>query len=348
MIKRFQISNCMGLPDYTYNNPGNVNVIIGQNDTGKTSLLKLLYSTVRAWEEYSNRKELSPKAFRGVLSEKLNTVFRPGAKGLGALVTSGSPDKLKCDITVKQANGDERLYFSFGKDAVTYVGDHMEPASGIIDNEINSIFIPAKEVLSIWNVILASKNEFVSGFDDTYSDLVNAILTDNLRGRPKKELSKVQDSLEKVFEGKIVFDPAKQQFTFRKGRFDYSMEMTAEGIKNIGILTNLISKRRIKEGTILFLDEPDSNLHPKAIAEFAEMLTDLAKGGVQLFMTTHSYFLVKKLSIIASREQFDMNYISLERLNGRTEIIEDNLKYGMPMNSIIQTSIDLFNEELAI
>jgi len=38
-----------------------LNVIIGENDTGKTHLLKLLYAIVRSLEEYQKKRVASPQ-----------------------------------------------------------------------------------------------------------------------------------------------------------------------------------------------------------------------------------------------------------------------------------------------
>ena len=43
-----------------------------------------------------------------------------------------------------------------------------------------------------------------------------------------------------------------------------------EGIKKIGIIDRLLSNRYLQSGSIVFIDEPESFLHPKAIIEFIE------------------------------------------------------------------------------
>ena len=48
-----------------------INVIIGKNDTGKTGLLKLLYSTVKALEIYSLKAKLSEVVFKKELTDNM-------------------------------------------------------------------------------------------------------------------------------------------------------------------------------------------------------------------------------------------------------------------------------------
>lgn len=52
----------------------NINLIIGENGTGKTFLLKALYSAVRSVEEYRRGDDI--KTISEVLSEKLRWTFQ--------------------------------------------------------------------------------------------------------------------------------------------------------------------------------------------------------------------------------------------------------------------------------
>ncbi|MBQ7739048.1 MAG: AAA family ATPase [Desulfovibrionaceae bacterium] len=42
----------MALPNITWDKIGKINVIIGENSCGKTSLLKAMYSAVKSIEDY--------------------------------------------------------------------------------------------------------------------------------------------------------------------------------------------------------------------------------------------------------------------------------------------------------
>ena len=53
----------------------------------------------------------------------------------------------------------------------------------------------------------------------------------------------------------------------------------------------------LEKGAVLFWDEPEANLNPKYIPVVAEMLLELQRNGVQVFVSTHDYFLTKYLEI---------------------------------------------------
>ena len=73
---------------------------------------------------------------------------------------------------------------------------------------------------------------------------------------------------------------------------------TAEGIKKIAILDRLLSNRYLTPESIIFIDEPESVLHPKAIVEFLDIIYLLSKQNIQIIMATHSFFVLKKLMLI--------------------------------------------------
>lgn len=63
-----------------------VNIIIGENDTGKSYILKALYSVAKSIEEYTKRGESDQRSWKDLLSEKVFWVYQPGGQKLGELV----------------------------------------------------------------------------------------------------------------------------------------------------------------------------------------------------------------------------------------------------------------------
>ena len=70
----------------------------------------------------------------------------------------------------------------------------------------------------------------------------------------------------------------------------------------------------------------------------------LAKSGIQFFLASHSYFVVKKLYLIAQEQNLSVSVISAHN----EQWTPANLKDGMPENSIIDESIRLYKEEVEL
>ena len=138
---------------------------------------------------------------------------------------------------------------------------------------------------------------------------------------------------------------------FRRGKETFNMHQTAEGIKKIGILSRLMRNRRLTPagGCMLFVDEPEVNLHPQAIVLFADMLHEFAQSGVQVYLTTHSFYMLKRLEQLARKHKADYSLLDLRKLDsvgvggGVTR-----LKDGLPMNPIVEESLRLYEADVAL
>jgi len=206
--------------------------------------------------------------------------------------------------------------------------------------------LPAKEVLSLHQVILKSRDQDLDfGFDDTYYDLATALRIQPGRGRNFAEFAKSRDQLREIIGGEIKYDETSGLWQLiNKDRQRFPIGVTAEGVKKIGILDTLLGNRYLDPSSVVLIDEPESALHPTAISKLLDIVATLAECGIQFFMASHSYFVVKKLFLIAQEREWSIPVISAD--DGGW--IRDDLKNGMPDNPIINESIRLYKEEVEL
>jgi len=74
-------------------------------------------------------------------------------------------------------------------------------------------------------------------------------------------------------------------------------------------------------------------------------LWSLAHSGVQVFIATHSYFVLNKANILATFANED---VSIGILDDSGEFKTDNLLHGVPSNDIVDKTIDLYNDSINI
>jgi len=342
MIKSMKIKNFMGFRSFEVDNFTPINIFIGPNDSGKTAAIKLIYGISKTLEDYIFRQNPHNLLFKKLLSEKLVNTFQPRKYGLGELVSKGSNEKLSVDVMF-EGDSNQQIQFSFGDTTTNSIVDCTENNNiDSFSDSFNALFIPAKEVLTAFEAIAITREQFnMVGFDDSYYDLILDLRVPAQQGKVNNDLMSVNKSLESLFEGVISQGTKENPFIFKKGKMEFSMPLTAEGIKKIGILTTL------RKNTVLFMDEPETALHPKAIRFLAEMIWSMSNAGVQIFITTHNYFLIKQLSIIAKKENKDINCFSLSKENGQPVQYQlENMKNGLPDNQIIREALDMFNEEI--
>jgi len=334
MLDKIVIKNFGPLTNFSWNKLGKINLVIGDNSCGKTFLLKALYSAMRTLEEYKRGKE--QRTASEILVEKLYWTFQPDK--IGDLVTKGAEKLLSFHITFSGSD----FQYEFGKDTskqISSLENHVPP------RESNSIFLPAKEVLSLHSIILKSREQDKSfGFDDTYLDLARALRQSPRRGKNYKEFSQARTALEAIFGGKVELDEVAGLWYFKKGNQKFSIELTAEGIKKIAILDTLLGNRYLSNDSIVFIDEPEAALHPTVISKLLDIIVILAECGVQFFLSSHSYFVVKKLFLLAQQKNMSIPLIS----SHGTQWTTMDLKDGMPDNPIIDESIRLYEEEVEL
>ena len=334
MINSVRTNNFGPLTNLQWNNLGNINLILGPNSCGKTFLLKALYSAIRTLEDY--RRGDDQRTASEILQEKLYWTFQ--SDKIGDIVTKGAESPL----SFKMQMDNHDFCYSFGSSTVKQISE-LENHNPKRDS--NSIFLPAKEVLSIHHIILKSREiDKVFGFDDTYLDLARAIRQAPKKGKNFDEFARSRMKLEEMIGGKIEFDELTGKWLFKKGNAKFTIGSTAEGIKKIAIVDTLLGNRYLDDKSVVFIDEPESALHPAAIGTLLEIVALLAERGIQFFMASHSYFVVKKLLLIAMEKNLSIPVISF----GEDRWNIADLKDGMPSNSIIQASINLYMKEVEL
>lgn len=335
MINSCNLKNFGPISQLSCDNLGHINLIIGGNGTGKTILLKALYSAIRTLEDYRRGNE--PRSASEILADKLYWTFE--TEKIGDLVRKGADESLSFKFRL---DGNEFCY-GFGKDTTKIIQNlenHVPP------RDSNSIFLPTKEVLSLYQIILESRELGKTfGFDDTYLDLARALRHPPQRGKNYQNFASSRKHLNEILDGKIEYDEKVGRWQFKKGNQKFSIGVTAEGIKKISILDTLLGNRYLDPKSVIFIDEPESALHPTAISKFLDIIAILAGSGIQFFMASHSYFVIKKLFLISQRQD-NLSIPIISALDDQWKI--NHLREGLPDNPIINESIQLYKEEVEL
>lgn len=127
------------------------------------------------------------------------------------------------------------------------------------------------------------------------------------------------------------------------------MEFTllAEGVRKLGLLWLLIQNGTLLNGSVLCWDEPEANLNPGLMRIVVEILIELQRMGVQVFLTTHNYVLLKEFDL-QMKDQDEIIFHSLFRDEQRNEVqISSTDNYlNIAPNIIDDTYADLIDREI--
>lgn len=336
-LQKIYISNFTVFADLHISFSDGINVFIGQNGVGKTHIMKILYSACKA---------TSPKIS---FPQKMVHCFYPDDHKIGRLVRRGAPGNEAAFLRVTaQGSGSKANVLSakFSRKTTQWNAD-MTGEEGWRKqlSELNCIFIPAKEILShSYNLNAAVEMNNVS-FDDTYLDIINSAKIAITAGKDSATKRALLDKMEAIIAGKVFFDKAKDEFYLKEGNTKTEFTLIAEGIRKIALLWQLIKNGALLSGSILFWDEPEANINPAHIPLLAEMLMELQREGVQIFIATHDYFLVKYLDV--KRAKGDrLKYHSFFMEDGCVRSESDAEFRDLEHNAIMETFLSLYREEI--
>jgi energy-coupling factor transporter ATP-binding protein EcfA2 len=309
MLKGLEIKNFTVFEEAKLEFSEGLNVIIGENGTGKSMLLKLGYVLLGANYDSSDstsRLETIHPSFLKTLGE----VFR--AELLWNLVK-----RHKEFMTIR---GD---FFGGGNFSLQVVAPNvMSPDLNLSSvKPIKPLFFPAREILSHYAGFGATLRNRELSFDRTFLDLADALALPPLKGESAERVKPVVKALEQQMGGRVVVENERFYIITDEQRLE--MPLVAEGIRKIAMLAYLVMNGSIQKGSTLFWDEPEANLNPKMLLPLAQTLVTLTNLGVQIFIATHSLFLLRELEI--QRNLFPampMKFIGLTLEKGNVSLIE--------------------------
>jgi predicted ATPase len=337
MISRAQVHDLGPIATLDWQPRPGLNVVVGTNGAGKTALLKALYVGQRVVE--ANGRGEERRTLSELAADKLYWTFQCG--DLGKLVRKGAEGKARLALALTEGE----LSVEVGPRAVRQVeatGPDLTP------RDANTLFFPAKEVLSMHSAILRGRDELAAfGFDDTYVDLARALQSPTTVGNNFAAFAQARDSLKAHFGGRVELVPGPPPtWVFKQGSSKVPLGLTSEGVRKVGILDQLLGNRTLTLRSVLLFDEPESALHPDAIELLMGILLQLAARGMQIFLATHSYFVLKALAVLSAEQGTgaDVGWLSLGGAGGP---VQGDLRAGLPENPIIQASIDLYSRQVA-
>ena len=148
-----------------------------------------------------------------------------------------------------------------------------------------------------------------------------------------------------VLGGKIAIDEGAFAFVEHdeeSGR-SFSLPLAATGAVNLGILALLIERKILDKETFLFIDEPESNLHPAWQAEMITALLELAQGGVNVVIATHSSDIIERLLGLIKKHPEAEQLIALNHFS-RDGVKNGDLDLHEKMNAILEDLTDAFSD----
>ena len=304
MLDSLEMQNFTAFPDVELRFAGGLNVIVGENGLGKTHLLKLPYVIMAVSAEEgrgSNVVQPTKARLQTRLAEKLVSGFRP--EGLGRLVRRRQGHN-RCEVKLTFSARETSVGFGFAtRSRSEVVVDHLP--SAWCDQA--PVFLPTRELLTIYPGFVSLYETRHLEFDETWHDTCLLLGSPTVRGPREKTIAELLEPLEAQIGGRVVLEKGSDRFYLRRPRAgNMEMPLVAEGWRKIAMLARLIATGSLLDKGCLFWDEPESNLNPRLIREVARAILRLCQAGIQVFVATHSLFLLREFEMLLHREFADV------------------------------------------
>ncbi|MCA9998643.1 MAG: AAA family ATPase [Anaerolineales bacterium] len=276
-----------------------INVFIGENATGKTHLLKLIYALAKRIVNEKN----------ALLPPNLKTIFRP---------ENTAAELIRANLPMMEASQDSIIVLNNGyklQIAADGRATFSTHAQGIpVDRPV--LFIPSREILSIYPGFLSAYQLREIPYDETYFDLALSLNAAPLRENKYHSVKHLGQPLENILGGDNKVSLENDHFFIDMsdaGKLEANL--VAEGYRKLATLVHLIRNGSLTPNTILLWDEPEANLNPKLMVAVADFLINFANAGGQVFVATHDYLFTQELSLRSEYKQTkkEIKFFSLFR-----------------------------------
>lgn len=301
--------------------PG-INALVGENGTGKTHLMKALYAVQLAYsrEEHSVREMLT------------DTFQVPEPAQLKSLRSKG-----RSVATMQGQYGGWEWEFLVNPDAFPH------PTLAKWGRIERPVFIPAIDMMGHTLGFVTTYDEYHIDFDLTHRDIVSLLLGPEQRAPGNGMLPEVA-RLGGDLGGSLEREGDRFYIHNADGRLP--MPVVAEGVRKVATLYRLAQTGWLRPGTTLFWDEPEVNLNPVLMDDVVAATLALARSGVQVFLATHSYVILKELDLQATGDD-SMRFFAFSKKgrSGTVVAASDDLS-GLLPNAILRHYAGLYDRDL--
>lgn len=289
MFTRVTFENFTAFSSLDISFSSGINVLIGENGTGKTHILKVLYSSSDITSGINKN-----------WAQKLVRVFLPTDERIGRLVKRGVGTRSGY-IEVFRNTSEKQLRLKQNLHNRNVSAEKVEKPKQLqewLNNPIESVFIPVKEMLANAPGFKSLYESRSIHFEEVYADIISKALMPPLRGPADKFRRKIAKILRNAIDGRVSVQNEQFYLSNRDGNLEFTL--LAEGFRKLGLLWTLVQNGVLASGSVLFWDEPEANLNPKLTATLIKVLLELQRYGVQIFLSTHNEFVAKWIDLLSN------------------------------------------------
>lgn len=339
MLHSLTLRNFTAFVDAEFKFSSGLNVIVGENGAGKTHILKAAYSCCSVGTKGS-KELISPNPtksyFQTYLALKFLAVFKPDE--LGHLVNREQPGHQRCEVKCALSPPGRELVFSLHTASKSEITVEKVPSTWF---KKPPVYLPANELLTIYPGFASLYDTAHLPFDETWRDTCVLLGAPLAKVQQEKTVKYLLKPLEEAMGGSLFLGFSGRFYLVVDG-VNMEMHLVAEGLRKLAMIARLIATGSLADKGVLFWDEPEANLNPKFVKIVARTILSLCQSGIQVFIASHSLFLLRELDILLHNEDFkgvEARFFGLHRSETGVRVEQGNTVDGIG-------NIDALDEEL--
>ena len=309
---------------------------MGANGTGKTHLMKVWYA---ACDASGGRID--------AFIHKLVAVLLPSGRTVGRLVRrqhgAGGGASIRLERGTRQLNASFVSHLDSSE--ALELSTLPEHAGTWARDAVESVYIPVKEMLSNAPGFRSLYSKREVHFEEVYRDILDRAYLPPLRGPIDDRREPILKKLREAIGGDVAVE--NEEFFLRSEHGDLEFSLLAEGLRKLALLWLLIRNGTLPSGSVLFWDEPETNLNPKLFGVVMNVLLELQRTGVQVFLATHDYVILKELDLrTTDADKVAFHSLYREEGTGEAKCGTTHSYLEIHPNAIADTFTDLYDREV--
>lgn len=348
VITSLSVTGFRGIRNCKLTDLSEINIFIGRNNSGKSSLLEALYLASAAFE-FSDPFHRYPNKIEHLLNRRCKRGFKWDQVRSREILWHGynsiKPIKIAMELTegrkltIELLNWHPNPMIRVGQDVIKKHLPTYEPRNLICFRppflaeleEETRIEIRGKHVREMQKIFREILNTALEGEgDEVTAFLKNIMLIDTslLHEMERAERTLWSDLL-KERQDKLVTQVLKQgydtdvedityvpygniyQLAVKLPRTTIRVDDLGDGARYSMIIIMIAA---LAKNTAILIEEPESHQHPGGLTKSLEMLLTLVeRNNIQMFASTHSFEFLKLLGVIAKEKNLEIATFFLER-----------------------------------
>ncbi|WP_158136072.1 AAA family ATPase [Photobacterium damselae] len=139
--------------------------------------------------------------------------------------------------------------------------------------------------------------------------------------------------------GEFIFNGDKLIYKDSHSGKEISKNLISFGMTNLGMIHSLLKNNVITPGSFVFIDEPETNLHPKWQVLLMNVLVSLAKLNVNIVIATHSIDMLKALEVGLENTELEDDFMSVHYFDTDGELLD--FESDVPRKQLIEARSEL-------